>query len=348
MTPKITKNNEKLIKRCISLARKGSGNVSPNPLVGCIITKNKKIIGKGYHKKAGDNHAEINAINDAKKNGFSLKGAELYVNLEPCSHYGKTPPCTDSIIQNGIKAVVIGCLDPNPLVSGNGVKHLKDAGIEVTDGVLENECIELNKFFFKNMKSNLPYVTLKIAQSLDGKIALKNYSSKWITSLESRKFVKILRQKYDAVLVGHNTAVKDNPSLLPADKKKNIPYRIILSDKPDKLIWDLKLFSDEFREKSIIMTSEDSFRGYKNILKNLYSMGITSILVEGGAYIFSKFYQYNLLDDVYVFISPKIIGEGISSFENFKISNLESNSKLKFINLKIKDNDIVAYLKKIK
>jgi diaminohydroxyphosphoribosylaminopyrimidine deaminase/5-amino-6-(5-phosphoribosylamino)uracil reductase len=343
-----TNNKEYYIKRCIKLALKGSGKVSPNPLVGCVIVKNGNIIGEGYHRYFGGLHAEINAINAAKLKGFSLKNTELYVNLEPCNHFGKTPPCTEAIIKEKIGKVYIGCLDSNPMVSGKGVKRLIEAGVKVQVGILEKECREINKIFLKFMKTNLPYVTLKIAQSLDGKIALNDFTSKWITSEESRIQVKKLRQKYDAVLIGHNTAVKDNPSLLPYTLKKNIPCRVILSDKPGKLKWDLKLFSDEYKEKTIVLNTDDSKQGYIKVLKTLAGMGISSVLVEGGGYIFSKFYDYGLYDDVYFFIAPKIIGTGISSFQNFDIVNLQSKSNLKLVNLKSNGGDITAYYKKIK
>jgi diaminohydroxyphosphoribosylaminopyrimidine deaminase/5-amino-6-(5-phosphoribosylamino)uracil reductase len=312
-----------------------------------VIVKNNHIKGEGYHKKFGDMHAEICAINDAKKHGHSLKGAILYVNLEPCNHYGKTPPCTEAIIKGKIGKVVIGCLDPNPLVSGNGMKRLQEAGIAVECGVLEDKCIELNKFFIRYMKTNLPYVSLKIAQSLDGKIALNDFSSKWITSEESRKYVKKMRQKYDAILIGHNTAVKDNPSLLP-QPIKNIPYRIVLSHNSKKLNRNLKIFSDEYIEKTLVLSSENSKAGYRQMLKTLASMGIASVLIEGGGYTFSKFYEYGLFDDLYFFIAPKIIGTGISSFHNFKIDNLKSKSNLKLIYQKQIGGDLLAYYKKIK
>ena len=202
--------DESYIKLAIEIAKKGRGNVSPNPLVGCIIVKDERIIGAGYHEKYGENHAEINAINSAKE---SIEGSTLFVNLEPCSHQGLTPPCVDKIIENKIKRVVIGTLDMNPLVCGNGIKKLKAAGIDVKAGILENECTALNKFFFKHITKKIPYVTLKIAQTLDGKIADRKGDSKWISSLLSRRYVHELRSKYDAVLIGLGTVLKDNPSL---------------------------------------------------------------------------------------------------------------------------------------
>ncbi len=189
--------DESYIRLAIEIAKKGAGRVSPNPLVGAVVVKNERILGAGFHEKFGGKHAEINAIEKAKE---SIEGATLFVNLEPCSHYGKTPPCVDRIISEKIKRVVIGTLDMNPLTSGIGVKKLKSAGIDVKVGILENECIGLNKFFFKYITKKLPYVSLKSAQTIDGRIADKSGESAWISSLQSRKYVHSLRAQYDAVL----------------------------------------------------------------------------------------------------------------------------------------------------
>ena len=234
--------DESYIQLAIEIAKKGTGSVSPNPLVGCVIIKDNKIIGAGYHQKFGEEHAEINAINSSAE---SVEGSTLYVNLEPCRHHGKTPPCVDRIIKEKIKRVVIGTLDVNPLVSGNGVKALKKAGVDVKVGVLENECIELNKFFFKYITSKLPYVTLKAAQTLDGMIADKNKNSEWISSKESIKYVHWLRASYDAVLFGSDTAKIDNPKLTVRMVEGRNPYRVVLDSKLS-LKTDLYLFKNNF------------------------------------------------------------------------------------------------------
>ncbi len=338
--------DEKYILQCIKLALRGKGRTKPNPLVGCIITKNDKIIGKGYHKFYGGFHAEINAIKDALKNKLKLEGSTLYVNLEPCCHYGKTPPCTNEIINHKISEVVIGIKDPNPLVNGKGIKQLIDAGIKVRYGVKEKECKEINKIYLKNIKNKLPYVTLKIAQSIDGKISLTNNESKWITNPESRKYVKKLRNDYDAILIGHNTALIDNPSLLPENMKVKIPYRIVLSDIPEKLPSSHKLFSDKYNDKTYIFFSEISRKGYLKILRSLFEMNIYNILVEGGAFIFSKFIEYKLYDDIYLFIANKIIGKGISPFEMYSIKDLQMSQKLKLISFKKIEDDLLIYYKK--
>ena len=220
------KQYEKLMRRCISLAKKGEGKVSPNPLVGCVIfDDNFNILSEGYHEKYVQNHAERNAILNAKSN---LKGKSLIVNLEPCSHYGKTPPCADLIIEKGIKKVIIGMIDPNPIVSGNGIKKLQKAGIEVVTGVLEKECRILNEVFIKNQIKKSPFVVIKTATTLDGKIATQTGNSKWITDESSRLEVQKLRNKYDAILTSSATVIEDNPKLTCRLKNGRNPVRIIL------------------------------------------------------------------------------------------------------------------------
>ncbi|MCI0448476.1 MAG: bifunctional diaminohydroxyphosphoribosylaminopyrimidine deaminase/5-amino-6-(5-phosphoribosylamino)uracil reductase RibD [Chlorobi bacterium] len=355
--------NEKIMYRCLELAGKGAGYVSPNPLVGCVIAKNGKIIAEGYHKKFGSNHAEINAINSAIKKGVNLKGAELYVNLEPCSHYGKTPPCVDKIIQHKISKVIIGIKDPNSLISGKGIKKLKQNGVRVKTGVLVNECRELNRFFLKFVKTGVPYVTIKTAQTLDGKIADKNYNSKWISSIQSRKLVHRLRRVFDAVLIGKKTLEIDNPSLTVRHVKGRNPYRIVI-DRRLTLSLNKKIFSDIFRHKTIVITSakagkkkindfekrnikvimcktKNSLIDLKDALKKLASLGITSILVEGGAITSSEFLKNKLADAMMLFIAPKIMGDGINAF-NITV-NLSRFRKINFHHFK---KDILISVKK--
>ncbi|MBP9095613.1 MAG: bifunctional diaminohydroxyphosphoribosylaminopyrimidine deaminase/5-amino-6-(5-phosphoribosylamino)uracil reductase RibD [Ignavibacteria bacterium] len=347
--------DEKIMLGCIALARRGAGYVSPNPLVGCIIIKDNAIIGEGWHEKYGEPHAEANAIADAKKKGFSVEGAKLYVNLEPCSHTGKRPPCADLLIKEKIAEVFIGMQDPYKEVNGLGIKKLTDAGIKVTVGILENECKELNKFFIKYVTEQRPYVTLKIAQSIDGVIALSNNKSKYITNKASRKFVHQLRSEYDAVLIGKNTAKCDDPDLTVREVEGRHPYRIVIDSKL-KLSNDLKLFSDENHARTFIISNEKDKSGniihiknkitVKKIVKKLYEQKINSILVEGGAHVFSQFLGEDLFDDAYFFIAPKILGNGLHSFDNFKIKNLEKAKDLKFEYQKNLDNDILLYYKK--
>jgi len=359
-----SESNNFFILRCLELAVKGRGYVSPNPMVGCVIVKNSKVISDGCHKQFGSSHAEVNAINSAIAKGINLKGSTLYVNLEPCSHYGKTPPCTDEIIKNKISEVVIGTKDPNPLVSGRGIKKLKKNGIKVTVGVLETECRETNKFFFKYVKTGLPYITLKAAQTLDGKIADLNGKSKWISSIESQKFVHDLRSLYDAVLVGNNTVELDNPELTVRHLKGRNPYRIIIN-KNIALNLNNKLFSDKFTDKTIIIASKepDEFLSgifeqrkikvvkakakngiidLKDAMKKIARLGITSILVEGGAFTFTEFLKQTLADEMLIFTSPKIMGKGISTFKtDFKFDF----EKAKQISASISGKDFLLKIK---
>ncbi len=361
-------NDETYIQLTLEIAKRGSGFVSPNPMVGCVITKNNKIIGAGYHQKYGENHAEINAINSAVE---SLEGSTLYVNLEPCSHYGHTPPCVDKIIESKINRVVIGTLDVNPLVSGNGVKKLKKAGVDVKVGVLEKECTELNKFFFKYITSKTPYVTLKIAQTLDGKIADDSYYSQWITSTESRKLVHSLRASYDAVLIGRKTAETDNPLLTVRLTEGRNPWRIVL-DSNLKLKPDLRIFTQNSDGKTILVTSKESLSkksklkklselgvriifvkkngndklNLRSILKELSILEITSVLVEGGSGVFSSFMKQNLFDDILLFISPKLLGSGVSAFDSIKINDLRKAYKLKIKHSETIGEDILLELTK--
>jgi diaminohydroxyphosphoribosylaminopyrimidine deaminase/5-amino-6-(5-phosphoribosylamino)uracil reductase len=343
--------DESYIKLALEIAKKGRGNVSPNPMVGAILVKNEKIIGAGFHEYFGGNHAEVNAILNAKQD---VAGSTLYVNLEPCSHYGKTPPCTETIIKNKIKKVVIGTLDMNPLVSGSGIRALKEAGIEVKVGVLENECVALNKFFFKHISKKLPYVTLKVAQTLDGRIADLSGDSKWITSLNSRRYVHGLRSQYDAVLVGTRTVKIDDPNLTVRFIEGRNPKRIII-DTDLKLNLKLKLFVNNNDENLIILTSrksaekkrkleklqkmgieilfikenKDGTLNLKNALEELGKNRISSVMVEGGRKIYTSFIKEGLFDDMMVFISPKIMGEGLPAVDKLGIHSIRKSLKLK-------------------
>jgi len=360
--------DESYIQLTIEIAKKGEGSVSPNPLVGCVIIKDKRIIGAGYHQKFGEDHAEINAINSSAE---SLEGSTLYVNLEPCSHHGKTPPCVDRIIKEKIKRVIIGTLDINPLVSGNGVKALKKAGIDVKVGVLEKECIELNKFFFKFITNKLPYVTLKAAQTLDGMIADKNNYSEWISSSESRKYVHWLRSRYDAVLIGSETARKDNPKLTVRMVEGRNPFRVVL-DSSLKLKSDLNLFKINSDNKTIVITSEKSKSKtnkinrlekigvkvlfvreddngrlvLKSILKELAKLQIISLIVEGGSKIYSAFIKKNLYDDIYLFVSPKILGSGLKTFSEIESKKLGDAAKLSINHIQKIGDDLLIELVK--
>ena len=360
--------DESYIRLAIEIAKKGAGKVSPNPMVGAVIVKNERILGAGFHEKFGSKHAEINAIEKVKEN---IEGATLFTNLEPCSHYGKTPPCVDRIISEKIKRVVIGTLDMNPLISGKGVKKLKSAGIDVKVGVLENECIELNKFFFKYVTKKLPYVSLKAAQTIDGKIADKSGESSWISSLQSRKYVHSLRAKYDAVLVGKGTIEKDDPKLTVRLVEGRNPKRVVLDANLDIKL-SHRIFTKNNDKNLIVITSkknagkkrkinklnslgalvlfakEESGEkvDLKSALRELYKIGIASVLVEGGSEVFTSFVKENLFDDMLMFISPKILGCGVPLIGNLGIKNLQKSVKAKIGNVEKIGDDILLELLK--
>jgi diaminohydroxyphosphoribosylaminopyrimidine deaminase / 5-amino-6-(5-phosphoribosylamino)uracil reductase len=357
-------SDESYIRLAVEVAKKGRGEVSPNPLVGCIIVKDDRIISAGYHKKFGEKHAEVNAIENAKEN---IEGATLYVNLEPCSHFGKTPPCVDKIIENKIKKVVIGTNDMNPLVSGKGIKKLKSAGIDVKVGVLETECVELNKFFFKYITKKIPYVTLKAAITLDGKIADLSGRSKWISSLESRRYVHKLRASYDAILVGKNTINADDSRLNVRLVEGRDPKKIIL-DTDLSLSTNHRIFSDNKVGDLYVITAKKSGRkknkirkleslkvklifikknsagkiDLKSTLKELGKNNISSVLVEGGNQIYSSFIKEKLFDDIFLFMAPKFLGDGLPVIDNIGVKNIKDALKLNIKDVeKIGDNVLI-------
>ncbi len=323
---KLSARELSFLKETLFLAKKGLGRTSPNPMVGCVIVKNDKIIGKGYHKKYGSSHAEIEAFKNATE---STKSATLYVNLEPCCHFGKTPPCTDAIIKAGIEKVVCCTLDPNKKMAGKGIEKLKKAGIKVECGFLQEEANELNEVFFTFHKKRRPFVVLKFASSLDGKIATANGDSKWITNEVAREFARKLRGHYQAILVGANTVIKDNPHLGAGNNKQKDPLRIILDAKlkislnrkvfRDKNVLILatnqcdKLKKEKFVQKGIEIYQFPGRKiSAKSILQVLKNKEISSVFVEGGSAALGTFVDEKLVDRVFVFHAPIIIG-GVSS-----------------------------------
>ena len=305
----MTVQDEKYMRMCFALAKRGRGHVSPNPLVGCVVLdKNGRVVSKGYHKKYGENHAERDALLKLKNN--EAEGGTLYVNLEPCSHYGKTSPCTDLIIERKIAKVVYAMKDCNPKV--NGAEILKKAGIEVTEGVLEDEAKFLNRIFMKNMTKKLPYVVLKTATTMDGKIATKTGDSKWITSEKARKEVYKMRKEFDCILTSSNTVLADNP-------KMEHSFKCIL-DKDLRVPKNANIF-----KQGKIYTASGKNTLIKNggldlreILKTLYKKGICSVFVECGGTLAGAFLKEGLADEVYQFIAPKILNDnkGMSCFNS--------------------------------
>ncbi len=318
-------NDHTYMRLALQLAQSTKGQTSPNPVVGAVVVKNGEIIGMGSHLKAGTEHAEVHALRMA---GEQAQGATIYVTLEPCSHYGKTPPCADLIIEKGLQRVVIACLDPNPVVAGRGVAKLRNANIEVEIGILEAEAIELNKVFFHYIQTNRPFVTLKTATSLDGKIATTSGESKWITGELAREDVHQLRHEHDAILVGVGTVLVDNPSLTTrrAIGGKN-PIRIILDQKLRTPL-DAKIVTDTQAETWIITTNTASSNKriqlqelgvnvivldeekieIEELLSVLGERGITSIFVEGGGTVNDSFLRSRSVQEVITYIAPKLIG----------------------------------------
>lgn len=339
--------HDKFMKLAIDLAKKGIGGVNPNPLVGAVIVKDDRIIGKGYHKICGEAHAEVNAITSAKE---SCEGATMYVTLEPCSHYGKTPPCADLIIKHKFKKVFIANLDPNPLVSGRGVKKLRDAGIDVEVGVLEKEAREINPVFFKWISDNaLPYIYLKFAITLDGKIALGNGSSQWISNDNTLNLSHRLRNRFMAIMVGVNTLLIDNPRLNCRIKGGRNPIRVVVDshlkipfesnfvkfgteDKKSIIVTSLENINSEKYLKLMdmgmkIITLPDYHFKFEDVMKKLKEIGIDSVLVEGGSHIISSVFQEDIYDEGTIVVAPKFTGEeGAISFVHGFSPNKMSDS----------------------
>ncbi len=302
------KIHEKYISRCIDIAKNGLGATAPNPMVGCVIVHDSNIIGEGYTSPYGGAHAEVNAISSVKDKS-QLKEATLYVTLEPCSHFGKTPPCSNLIIDHGIKNVVIGCVDDNEKVSGQGIAKLKEAGCNVTVGVLENVCKEHHKRFFTFHNKKRPYIILKWAETSDGFIAPLHKKVKqpvWITNQYSRQLVHKWRAEEQAILVGTNTVLEDNPGLTTRDWKGKHPIRIVL-DKNKTLSKDFKVFDDNTKTILINESSAD------DICNLLYKANINSVIVEGGAKTLQLFINSGLWDEARVFIGQSDFREGIKA-----------------------------------
>ena len=352
-------NDQDYMALAINLASATEGQTSPNPQVGAVLVKDGRIIGMGAHLKAGEHHAEVHAISMA---GEKAKGATLYVTLEPCSHFGKTPPCSNLVIESGIKKVFVASVDPNPLVGGAGVKKMLEAGLDVQVGLMEEEAKALNKVFFHYISTGLPYVTLKSATSLDGKIATVTGESQWITGEEARKDVHQFRHTHDAILVGVNTVIKDNPSLttrLEAGGKN--PVRVVL-DSALRTPLDSRIINDraaetiivtgaraepervkQFTELGIgIIQLETEKVGIHDMLKKLGDRGINSVFVEGGAEVHGSFLKEKAFQQVITYIAPKLLGgkNAPAAYGGEGIARLEDTVSLKIIDVKQIGQDI--------
>ncbi len=328
-----TPEDEQFMRRALRLAKRGAGRTSPNPMVGAVVVRDGRVVGEGFHERVGGPHAEVHALRRA---GESARGATLYVSLEPCNHHGRTPPCTEAVIQAGISRVVIGMADPNPKVTGGGADRLRQAGIAVTVGVLERECRILNQPFIKWVTQGRPYVTLKCAATLDGRMGARTGESRWVTNERSRRLVHELRAAVDAVLVGIGTALADDPLLTARlDRKKTPqPLRIVLDThgrlplasqlvktarQTPVLLACAEAVSKEVRERfashgvdmlPLGMAKEHGL-DLRGLLDELGRRSITSVLVEGGARIHGAFLDEALADDFLFFYAPKILGDSL-------------------------------------
>lgn len=353
--------DRKWMQRALDLAKEGAGQVSPNPMVGCVlISEEGELIGEGYHKKFGGPHAEVLAVKSVEDES-QLQRATAYVTLEPCSYHGKTPSCAKMLAKLPLKRVVVAMKDPNPKVNGSGILHLRNKGIEVDTDVLKDEAEKLNEFFIHHQQYGRPFITLKVAQTADGYVAAADGESKWISGKASRKLVHHWRSLYDAVLVGRNTAMADNPSLTVRHVSGRQPKRIVI-DGPYLLPRKLNLFSDKHEEKTWVVTwnkeasaddadpmlkmmKQNYFRGevlqvsktdghadLRQTFKLLGEKGITSVLVEGGQQLSSALIREGLVDKLELFIAPKMLGAGTRSFMDLGINRMKEAAGLKEVN----------------
>lgn len=346
---RIPKNDEYYMRLALKLALKAKGKTSPNPLVGALVVKNGRIVGRGFHAKAGLAHAEINALDEA---GKKAKGAVLYVTLEPCAHTGRTPPCVNRVIESGIKEVVIGMIDPNPLNNGKGIALLKQHNIKVRHGFLGDELARINEGFIKYITTRIPFVTVKVAESLDGRIATYTGDSKWITSDKSRAFAHKIRKDYDAIMVGVNTVLRDNPRLnawfsakqpvkiimdsnLSTPENANIfsgNSQVIIITLPSRAGQETENRKRLLEKAKIIEVKERSGQiNLRDALKKIARLQITNIIVEGGGTLIGSLFDERLVDKILFFISPKIIGgkDAISSVMGKGVRRVDQAVKLR-------------------
>lgn len=350
--------DEKYMDLALELAEKGKGYVNPNPMVGAVVVKDGEIVGKGWHKFYGGPHAEVYALEEA---GAKAEGATIYVTLEPCSHFGKTPPCAEKIKKMKIKKCVIACLDPNPIVAGRGKKILEEAGIEVVVGVREKEAKELNKVFMKYITEKNPYLFLKCAITLDGKIATNERDSKWITNEKSREKVQFLRHEYMGIMVGINTLINDNPRLTARIENGVNPFRIVV-DPHLRTPLESNFVNMADDNKSIIVTSKENEKNDKitelenknvkiiymegfnfsvhEILKKIGELKIDSVLLEGGSYLISKAFKENRIDGGEIFIAPKILGGGLPFIDGFDFKEIKDCFHLENVKFNVYDDNI--------
>jgi len=326
----------------LKLSKLGQAGVGANPMVGCVISSDDKIIAKDYHHQYGQEHAEINALNQI---GHKAENCKLYVTLEPCSHHGKTPPCINAIIKAGIKKVYVATLDPNPLVSGSGVKLMKENGIDVEIGLLENNAIEVNRGFFKRMKTGLPFITSKIAMSLDGRVAMRSGESKWITSEASRADVQILRSQNQAILTGSGTILNDNPMLTVRNKKlQSKPLRVIIDSSNSITDKSLNIFSSDSETLILNPTNSKILKNGKIDLKSalikLGEMGINNVLLESGSGLNGAMMESSLIDEFIIYTAPVILGSDAQAMMELPFKKMSEKISLNILELTQVANDL--------
>lgn len=353
--------DEAYMTRALALARRGIGKVSPNPAVGAVLVRGDRVIGEGYHRRFGGKHAEVNAIESAMEN---ISGATLYVTLEPCFHHGQTPPCVNAIIQHKIGRVVIGMPDPDPRVSGRSIEKLRQHGIETVVGVLEKECRALNETYIKHRSTGLPWVTVKFAQTLDGRIATVSGQSRWISSPASRKIAHRLRARHDAILAGVGNVLADDPELTTRLVRGKNPLRVILDSKL-RIPLKARVLTDQTAAPTLVITTpaanNDKLAALKKmgigvltappdasgrvdigeLLKALGQRQVTSVLVEGGGEVITSFLRQGLADRLVVFIAPKILGRGIDSVGELNITEISRAIRLSIERVYRSGEDIV-------
>ena len=337
-----TQKDTECMALALKLSKLGQAGVGANPMVGCVISSDDKIIAKDYHHQYGQEHAEINALNQIRHKAENCK---LYVTLEPCSHHGKTPPCINAIIKAGIKKVYVATLDPNPLVSGSGVKLMKENGIDVEIGLLENNAIEVNRGFFKRMKTGLPFITSKIAMSLDGRVAMRSGESKWITSEASRADVQILRSQNQAILTGSGTILNDNPMLTVRNKKlQSKPLRVIIDSSNSITDKSLNIFSSDSETLILNPTNSKILKNGKIDLKSalikLGEMGINNVLLESGSGLNGAMMESNLIDEFIIYAAPVILGSDAQAMMELPFKKMSEKISLNILELTQVANDL--------
>lgn len=360
--------DERFMARAIALAVRGAGRTSPNPVVGAVIVRAGRIVAEGFHEKAGEPHAEAAALAHLKEAGRSAKGADIYVTLEPCSHHGRTPPCADALIAAGVKRVFAGMRDPNPLVAGCGIKKLRAAGIDVASGILEDACRALNPAFIKHITTKTPYVTLKLAASLDGRIAVANGQSKWITGLAARRYGHRLRALFDAIMTSSETVAKDDPAFTVRHCRGKNPLRVLL-DTRFKTPLDAQIFErhskDRFLYPALVFTTPSASAAkikkaqaigvevvcvrkaatgvdIKMVMTELGRRGVTSLLVECGGTLAAALLKAGAIDRVSLHLAPIIIGsDGVAAVGDLGLKTVAGALRLKGVRVRRAGEDTI-------